>query len=95
MRDASSQCADQARLLAGMASGSLDVSDVTSRLARLPAAWDEFEGALASFVDVVDERRGARLGRIGRHGAGAGGCGQRRRDDSRQQGRRLQITCER
>lgn len=57
MRDISTQCEDQRKLLTSMAAGALDVSDILARLARLPALWDAFDAALDGFSGVVEDQR--------------------------------------
>ena len=56
MRETTRVCARQKKLLlqvAGMA-GSIDVAEVTQRLAQLPGAWENFDVAVIAFSDILD-----------------------------------------
>ena len=50
-------CEEQKRLLLSMAGANIDLSDVTTRLMRLPDDWDTFEVALEAFNDMIEEAR--------------------------------------
>lgn len=56
MRDITKICARQKKLLlqvAGLA-GSIDVAEVTQRLAQLPGEWENFDVAVEAFSDILD-----------------------------------------
>ena len=56
MRDVTRICSKQKKLLvqvAGLA-GSIDVSEVTQRLAQLPGEWENFDVAVEAFSDILD-----------------------------------------
>lgn len=56
MRETTKVCARQKKLLlqvAGMA-GSIDVGEVTQRLAQLPGEWENFDIAVEAFSDILD-----------------------------------------
>lgn len=50
-------CDEQRKLLVAVAAGTVDVSDLMIRFARLPNSWENFEAALGAFSAIVEEQR--------------------------------------
>jgi hypothetical protein len=57
-------CPRQRRLLVTVASGTVDVSDLMIRFARLPNAWENFEASLSAFSAIVEEQRESLKGNV-------------------------------
>ena len=57
-------CDEQRKLLVGVASGTVDVSDLMARFGRLPNAWENFEAALGAFSAIVEEQRESLKGNV-------------------------------
>jgi dynein heavy chain 2, cytosolic len=64
MKALTTQSEDQRRLLAGMAAGVLDLSDVNSRLSKVLQQWDSFDGCLEAFTSMAEEQRGMLKGNV-------------------------------
>jgi hypothetical protein len=62
MKRMAADCDEQRKLLLSMSGGSVDLSDVVARVAKLPALWDAFDSALEAFTGVVEEQRTALKG---------------------------------
>ena len=59
MRDLTRMCNKQKKLLlqvAGM-TGSIDVAEVTQRLAQLPGEWENFDVAVEAFSDILEDAK--------------------------------------
>ena len=56
MKETTKICARQKKLLLQVAglSGSIDVAEVTQRLAQLPGEWENFDVAVEAFSDILD-----------------------------------------
>lgn len=65
MKRVSADCDEQRKLLVSMSGGSVDLSDVVARVAKLPPAWDAFDATLEAFTGVVEEQRATLKGAWG------------------------------
>ena len=53
------RCNEMKRLLAGQsgAAGTIDIAEVTQRLAQLPSQWENFDIAVEAFNDILEEAK--------------------------------------
>ena len=51
-------------MLVAVAAGTVDVSDLLVRFARLPNSWENFDAALGAFSAIVEEQRESLRGNV-------------------------------